>query len=95
VIDLILEEEVTPELIILAQDASEDDWDGFQFLRVIGVGNPVSISRLACLFPFCLYPDSSTDLLISFVLFTQNSTRRSVSFLFAPFLSFGVNQICY
>ena len=39
VFDLILEDEVTPELISLAQDAPDDEWEEFQFLRVIGGGN--------------------------------------------------------
>jgi len=40
VIDIILEEDVTPELITFAQDAPSEDWAQYQFLRVIGGGNP-------------------------------------------------------
>ena len=40
VIDLILEEDVTPELIQLAQEAPTEEWEEYQFLRVIGGGNP-------------------------------------------------------
>jgi hypothetical protein len=40
VIDCILEEDVTPGLILLAQEAPEDEWDNDQILRIIGGGNP-------------------------------------------------------
>jgi len=40
VFDLVLEDDVTPDLILLAQDAPKEEWDEFQFLRVIGGGNP-------------------------------------------------------
>jgi hypothetical protein len=40
VLDLILEEDVTPELILFAQEAPGEEWEEFQFLRVIGGGNP-------------------------------------------------------
>jgi hypothetical protein len=39
-IDLVLEDNVTPELISFVQDVPEDEWDEFQFLGVIGGGNP-------------------------------------------------------
>ena len=40
VLENILEEDVTPELIIFSQQAPEEEWDQSQFLRVIGEGNP-------------------------------------------------------
>ena len=40
IIDGILEEDVTPELILFAQEAPIDEWDAFTFLRMIGDGNP-------------------------------------------------------
>ena len=40
VIDFILEEDVTAELIAFSQDAPDDEWEKFQFLRIIGGGNP-------------------------------------------------------
>lgn len=40
VIDGILEEDVTPELILFSQEAPEHEWDMFQFLSIIGGGNP-------------------------------------------------------
>jgi hypothetical protein len=40
VIDSILEEDVTPELILLAQEAPDDEWHSEQILRIIGGGNP-------------------------------------------------------
>ena len=40
VLDSILEVDVTPELIKFSQEAPEEEWDTFQFLRVIGGGNP-------------------------------------------------------
>ena len=40
VIDNILEEDVTPGLILFAQQALENEWNEFTFLRVIGGGNP-------------------------------------------------------
>ncbi len=42
VIDRILEEDVTPELILFAQRAPDDEWAVFTFLRMIGGGNPNS-----------------------------------------------------
>lgn len=39
-IDLILEDDVTPDFILFAQQAPDDEWKEFQFLRVIGGGNP-------------------------------------------------------
>ena len=39
VFDILIEEDATPELIELAQQSPEDDWDKIQFLRVIGGGN--------------------------------------------------------
>jgi len=39
-IDLVLEDNVTPELILFAQNVPKDEWDEFQFLQVIGGGNP-------------------------------------------------------
>jgi hypothetical protein len=40
VLDLILEDDVSPELIAFAQESPEEEWNEFQFLRVIGGGNP-------------------------------------------------------
>ncbi len=40
VIDRILEEDVTPELILFAQEAPIDEWEMFTVLRMIGGGNP-------------------------------------------------------
>jgi hypothetical protein len=40
VIDFILEEDVTPELIRFALEAPDEEWNNFQFLRIIGGGNP-------------------------------------------------------
>ncbi|MGE5375524.1 MAG: hypothetical protein ACM3XO_10755 [Bacteroidota bacterium] len=40
VVDFILEEDVTPALILLADDAPEDEWKEYLFLRTIGGGNP-------------------------------------------------------
>ena len=40
VIDNILEEDVTPELISFSQEAPEDEWNASQFLCVIAGGNP-------------------------------------------------------
>ena len=40
VFEMILEEDVTPELILLAKQAPDEQWEGFEFLRVIGGGNP-------------------------------------------------------
>ena len=40
VFDIVIEEDATPELIELAQQSPDYDWDNVQFLRVIGGGNP-------------------------------------------------------
>ena len=40
VIDNILEEDVTPELIAFSQQAPIEEWDAFRFLAVIAAGNP-------------------------------------------------------
>lgn len=40
VIDNILEEDVTPELIVFSQQAPAEEWNAFQFLSVIAGGNP-------------------------------------------------------
>jgi|WetSurMetagenome_2_1015567.scaffolds.fasta_scaffold905065_1 hypothetical protein len=40
VIDFILEKDVTPELILLAQETPAEDRNRLQFLRVIGAGSP-------------------------------------------------------
>lgn len=40
VIQNILDEDVTPELILFAQEAPEEEWDEYIFLRMIGGGNP-------------------------------------------------------
>ena len=40
VIDNILEEDVTPELIAYSQQAPEEECDAFQFLTIIAGGNP-------------------------------------------------------
>ena len=40
IIDRILEEDVTAELIHFAQESPDEEWRDFQFLRMIGGGNP-------------------------------------------------------
>jgi hypothetical protein len=40
IIDLILQEDLAPESIILAQDAPEAEKDEYQFLSIIAGGNP-------------------------------------------------------
>jgi hypothetical protein len=40
IIDRILEEDVTPDLILFAQQAPDEEWAMFTFLRMIGGGNP-------------------------------------------------------
>jgi hypothetical protein len=40
IIDFILEEDLTPEYIIFAQDAPEEEQDEYQFLTIIAGGNP-------------------------------------------------------
>ena len=40
VIDNILEEDVTPELIVFSQQAPVEEWNAYQFLAVIAGGNP-------------------------------------------------------
>ncbi len=39
-VDNILEEDVTAELIHFAQESPDEEWRDFQFLRMIGGGNP-------------------------------------------------------
>ena len=40
IIDFILEEDLTPESIIIAQDAPEEEWEQYQFISIIAGGNP-------------------------------------------------------
>ena len=40
IIESILEQDVTPELILHAQEAPDEEWDTFTILRMIGGGNP-------------------------------------------------------
>lgn len=40
VFEKVLKDDVTPELILLAKQAPDEQWEGFEFLRVIGGGNP-------------------------------------------------------
>jgi hypothetical protein len=40
ILDFILEEDLTPEYIILAQGAPKDEKDEYQFLLIIAGGNP-------------------------------------------------------
>lgn len=40
VLDNILEEDVTPELISFSQESPAEEWEAFQFLAVIAGGNP-------------------------------------------------------
>jgi hypothetical protein len=40
VVDNILEEDITPELIAFAQESPEEEWNTFQFLVMIAGGNP-------------------------------------------------------
>ena len=47
IIDFILEEDLTPEHIIFAQNAPEEEWHEHQFLPVIAGGNPAPSNMLA------------------------------------------------
>lgn len=40
VLDNVLEEDVTAELIAFSQEAPSEEWEAFQFLAVIAGGNP-------------------------------------------------------
>jgi hypothetical protein len=40
VFDALLDEDATPELIELAQQSPDEEWDNVQFLRMLGGGNP-------------------------------------------------------
>jgi len=40
VVENILKEDVTAELIHFAQESPDEEWNDFQFLRMIGGGNP-------------------------------------------------------
>ena len=40
IIDFILEEDLTPESIIFARDAPEEEWEEYQFISIIAGGNP-------------------------------------------------------
>jgi hypothetical protein len=40
IVDLILEEDLTPEYILFAQDAPEEEQEEYQFLLIIAGGNP-------------------------------------------------------
>ena len=40
ILDFILQEDLTPEYILLAQDAPEEEKDEYQFLLIIAGGNP-------------------------------------------------------
>jgi len=40
IIDFILEEDLTPEYIIFAQEAPQDEQEEYQFLLIIAEGNP-------------------------------------------------------
>ena len=40
IIDFILEEDLTPDSIIFAQDAPEEEWEKYQFISIIAGGNP-------------------------------------------------------
>ena len=40
IIDFILQEDLTPEYIIFAQDAPEEEQEEYQFLLIIAGGNP-------------------------------------------------------
>lgn len=42
VVDNILEDDVTAELIRFAQESPDEEWNDFQFLRMTGAGNPDS-----------------------------------------------------
>jgi hypothetical protein len=41
IVDFILEEDLTPEHILLAQDAPEEEWHAYQFISIIAGGNPM------------------------------------------------------
>ncbi len=41
IVDQILEDDITPELIIFAQEVPDDERDAYQFISMIAGGNPV------------------------------------------------------
>jgi hypothetical protein len=45
--DILMEGDVTPEMIELAQSVPDHEWDQYQFLRAIGGGNPNPEIQLA------------------------------------------------
>lgn len=45
VVNRILVDDVTPDLILFAQDAPDDEWNEYQFLRFISGGNPSEEAR--------------------------------------------------
>ena len=47
IIDFILEEDLTPESIIHAQEAPEEEWEEYQFISIIAGGNPRPSNMLA------------------------------------------------
>jgi len=58
IIDFILEEDLTPEQILSAQDAPDEEWREYQFISIIAGGNPMP-SNMPALTNFTL-----TDILI-------------------------------
>jgi len=53
IIDFILEEDLTPEYIMFAQDASEEEQEEYRFLIIIAGGNPY-LAVMAALTNFVL-----------------------------------------
>jgi hypothetical protein len=53
IIDFILEEDLTPEYIIFARDAPEEEQDEYKFLLIIAGGNP-SLTMMPALTNFTL-----------------------------------------
>jgi hypothetical protein len=47
IFDLLMEGDVTPEMIEHAQSVPDHEWDQYQFLRAIGGGNPNPDIQLA------------------------------------------------
>jgi hypothetical protein len=38
--DFMMENDITPELVLASQDSPEDEWRDFQFLRIVGGAQP-------------------------------------------------------
>jgi hypothetical protein len=53
IIDFILEEDLTPDSILLAQNAPMEEYDEYQFISIIAGGNPIP-SNMPALTNFAL-----------------------------------------